>query len=290
MKTISAVLAMAVSAISASASATTARPLISVMDAKQINLTCDAALIRATKTIKELEAKTGDNGFLKSWNDLQIDLENTGNPLGLLASVHTDKAARDASDACVLKLTSLGTDLFQNEKLYKRLTAVVPKNAIDTKLKKDLSEGFEDTGVTLPLDKRARAKAIFEKLEELRQAFDRNVRDDKTRVTFSAEELKGLPADYLSSRKLDDKGGLTLTMEYPDYNPFIQSATNEAARERYFRAFSSRGGTINLSLLDEIATLRRELAGLYGLKVMRIIHYAERWWRTRPRSQNFWRK
>ena len=266
MKIVSAIVAMAVSAVCASVSANTTRPVVTVMDASQINATCDAALARASATIKKLEAKKGDNGFLKSWNDLQIDLENTGNPLGLLASVHTDKAARDASDACVLKLTSLGTDLFQNEKLYKRLSAVAPKNAVDAKLKKDLSEGFEDTGVTLPLDKRARAKAIFEKLEELRQAFDRNVRDDKTRVTFSAEELKGLPADYLSSRKLDDKGGLTLTMEYPDYNPFIQSATNEAARERYFRAFSSRGGTTNLTLLDEIATLRRELAGLYGLK------------------------
>ncbi len=266
MKIVSAIVAMAVSAVCASVSANTARPLVTVMDASQINATCDAALARASATIKKLGAKKGDNGFLKSWNDLQIDLENTGNPLGLMASVHTDKAARDASDACVLKLTSLGTDLFQNEKLYKRLSAVAPKNAVDAKLKKDLSEGFEDTGVTLPLDKRARAKAIFEKLEELRQAFDRNVRDDKTRVTFSAEELKGLPTDYLSSRKLDEKGGLTLTMEYPDYNPFIQSATNEAARERYFRAFSNRGGTINLTLLDEISTLRRELAGLYGLK------------------------
>jgi thimet oligopeptidase len=276
MKTVSTIVAIAVSAICVPVLANTARPLVTVMDAKQISATCDAALKRASATVKKLEAKKGDNGFLKSWNDLQIDLENTGNPLYLLANVHTDKATRDAGDACVLKLTSFGTDLFQNEKLYKRVAAVVPKNAIDAKLKKDLSESFEDTGVTLPLDKRARAKAIFEKLEELRQSFDRNVRDDKTKLTFSAEELKGLPADYLSSRKLDEKGGLTLTLEYPDYNPFIQSATNEAARERYFRAFLSRGGMPNLSLLDEIATLRRELAALYGFK-----SYAERWWRTR---------
>jgi thimet oligopeptidase len=266
MKTVSTIVALAVSAMGASVSANPARPLVTVMDAKQISAACDATLARASVTVKKLEAKKGDNGFLKSWNDLQIDLENTGNPFYLLSSVHTDKATRDAGDACVLKLTSFGTDLFQNEKLYKRVASVVPKNAIDAKLKKDLSESFEDTGVTLPIEKRTRAKAIFEKLEELRQTFDRNVRDDKTKLTFSAEELKGLPADYLSSRKLDEKGGLTLTLEYPDYNPFIQSATNEAARERYFRAFLSRGGVPNLSLLDDIAALRRELAALYGFK------------------------
>ena len=264
MKSVSAFFVMVASMIGMSASASATRPLVTVMDATQISSTCDAALARASETVKKLQAKKGDNGFLKSWNDLQIDLENTGNPLGLMANVHPDKAARDASDACVLKLTSFGTDLFQNEKLYKRVTAVVPKNAIDAKFKKDLIEGFEDTGVTLPIEKRARAKAIFEKLEESRQAFDRTVRDDKTRVTFLAEELKGLPANYLSSRKLDEKGGLSLTLEYPDYNPFMQNATSEAARERYFRAFLSRGGAPNLSLLDEISGLRRELAGLYG--------------------------
>jgi len=264
MKSVSALFVMVASVMGMSASASATRPLVTVMDAAQISSTCDAALARASETVKKLQAKKGDNGFLKSWNDLQIDLENTGNPLGLMANVHPDKAARDASDACVLKLTSFGTDLFQNEKLYKRVTAVVPKNAIDAKFKKDLIEGFEDTGVTLPLEKRARAKAIFEKLEESRQAFDRTVRDDKTRVTFLAEELKGLPADYLSSRKFDEKGGLSLTLEYPDYNPFMQNATSEAARERYFRAFLSRGGAPNLSLLDEISGLRRELAGLYG--------------------------
>ena len=49
----------------------------------------------------------------------------------------------------------------------------MPRNAHQAKLRKDLIEGFEDTGAALPPQKRARAKAIFDKLEELRQAFDR---------------------------------------------------------------------------------------------------------------------
>ncbi len=186
--------------------------------------------------------------------------------MGLLANVHTNKAARDAADACVLRLTTFSTDLFQNEKIYRRVVSVKPKNAIDAKLKKDLLEGFEDTGVTLPTAKRARAKAIFDRLEELRQSFDRNVRDDKTRVVMSEAELQGLPAEYIAARKKDAQGGLTLTLEYPDFNPFMQAAVSDAARERYFRAYMARGGTANLALLDELSTLRRELAGLYGQK------------------------
>jgi thimet oligopeptidase len=242
------------------------RPLVKVMDAKEIAATCDAALSRAAATVKAMEAKVGDHHFLREWNDLQIDLENTGNPIYLLANVHIDKVTRDAGDACTLKLTTFGTDLFQNEKIFKRLQAVKPNGAHAAKLKKDLTEGFEDTGVSLPVDKRARAKAIFEKMEELRQTFDRNVRDAKTRVVVSKEEQAGLPADYLATRKPDDKGAMSLSMEYPDYNPFMQTATNEAARERYYRAFTNRGGEKNLALLDEIAALRKELGGLYGFK------------------------
>lgn len=242
------------------------RPLVKVMNAKEIDAACTSILERAAKTVKAMETKTGDNGMLKAWNDLQIEVEDTANPMGLLANVHTDKAARDAGDACGLKLTTFATDLYQNEKLFKRIEAIKPKDAVEAKLKKDLIEGFEDSGVALPADKRARAKAIFEKMEELRQTYDRNVRDDKTRVVMSKEELKGLPESYIKERKADEKGNVTLTLEYPDYNPFIQNAVSESAREKYFRAFLSRGGTANLAILDEIMTLRRELAGLYGLK------------------------
>jgi thimet oligopeptidase len=242
------------------------RPLVKVMNAKEIDVACTAALNRAADAVKAMQKKSGDNGMLREWNSLQIDLENTANPLGLLANVHTDKGARDAADACGLKLTTFATDLFQNEKLFKRIEAVKPKDAYETKLKKDLVEAFEDTGVTLSPEKRARAKAIFEKLEELRQAFDRNVRDDKTRVTMMAEEMKGLPDAYMKDRKPNDKGAYSLTLEYPDYNPFMQSAVSESAREKYMRAFLSRGGKPNLDVLDEIMALRRELAGLYGLK------------------------
>jgi len=49
------------------------------------------------------------------------------------------------------------------------------------KLKKDLIEGFEDSGVALSPDKRKRAKEIFDRLEVLRQAFDKSVRDDPRR-------------------------------------------------------------------------------------------------------------
>ncbi|MGZ5660188.1 MAG: M3 family metallopeptidase, partial [Usitatibacter sp.] len=168
----------------------------------------------------------------------------------------------------------LGADHFQNEALFARVSAAKPANAHQAKLKKDLVEGFEDSGVALAPGERARAKAIFEKIEELRQSFDRNIRDDPTRVTFTPAEMEGMPEAYLKARTRDATGNYVLGLDYPSYFPFMQGARNEEARRRYYMAKLNEGGEQNLDTLYEIFKLRQELAALYGLPSY--AHYALR--------------
>jgi thimet oligopeptidase len=124
------------------------------------------------------------------------------------------------------------TEFMQHEALYRRFLAVKPATAHARKLKRDLLEEFEDTGVALAPEARARAKAIINRLEALRQEFERNVRDNKTRLAFTPDELRGMPQDYLDKAKRDDKGNYLLGFDYPDYIPFMTNADDEAARER----------------------------------------------------------
>ena len=241
------------------------RPLVPLYDAAQLTRACDDTIARAKKTIAAMDAKHGAGAIFDEWNRLQIDIENAANPIFLLSNVHPDKAVRDAAEPCLQKLTTLGTEIFQDEKLYARVKAAQPATPHQAKLKKDLVEGFEDSGVTLPPDKRKRAKEIFDKLEELRQAFDRDIRDDPTTVTFTPAEMEGMPESYLKTKKKDGQGNYVLRLDYPSYIPFMQNAKSGAARERYYRAKLSEGGAKNLDLLNEIFDLRKELAGLYGL-------------------------
>ena len=243
------------------------RALVPLYDAAGVTKACDGALALARKRVASMAAKRGGDGIFGEWNRLSIGLEDVGDPIYLLGEVHPDKAVRDAAEPCLQKYTAFNTELFQNEKLYARVKAAKPANAHQAKLKKDLIDGFEDSGVALPPERRARAKQIFDKLEELRQAFDRNVRDDPTRVTFSAAEMAGLPEAYLKMQagKRDASGNYVLDLKYPSYIPFMQNAKSEAARKRYYIAKLNEGGPANLELLDEIFKLRKELAGLYEL-------------------------
>ncbi len=253
-----------------------ARPLMPLYDAAGLQKACDTALANARRHAKLMEAKKVSTGVFNEWNQLQIGIEDVLNPVYLLGEVHPDKAVRDAAEPCLTQFTSLSTELFQSEKLFHRVQDAKPGNAHQAKFRKDLLEGFEDNGVTLPPEKRARVKAIFDKLEELRQAFDRNIRDDPTRVTFTPAEMDGMPQAYLKAHegKRDKDGNYVLTLAYPSYFPFLANARNGEARKRYYVAKMREGGEKNLEILSELFSLRREFAGLYGLPSF--AHYALR--------------
>ena len=248
---------------------TAPRPQIPIWNAPDIDKVCGETLSKARGEIAALERLPLSQATLDrvfgTWNRMQILIEDTQGPVEILTNASPDAATRTAGESCLLKINDLATELFQNEKIYAHFQHITPTDRIDRKLKKDVVEGFEDTGVALPPEKRARMKLILQRLEEVRQAFARNIRDNKTRLAFSPEEMKGLPASYLEKARRDDKGNYLLGFEYPEYEPFMANAENEEARRRYYIAFNNRGTPQNLDLLGEAARLNREIASLYGL-------------------------
>ncbi|MGB8337601.1 MAG: M3 family metallopeptidase [Burkholderiales bacterium] len=253
-----------------SLSAHAERITLPVFDEASLNAACDNALAKAKQIAAQIEtiplAQVTTANTLNAWNDLQIALEDAIGPIDLQSNVHPDEKVRTAGEACLLKATTYSTDLYQNAKLYQRVKKMNAETPAQKQLRKDLLEGFEDSGVSLPAKKRARVKQIFDKIEALRQEFDRNVRDNKTKLTFTAEELQGVPAAFLEKQKRDDKGNYLFGFDYPERDAVLNNADNEAVRKRYLIAFTNRGGDKNLALMDEVMRLRRELAGMYGLK------------------------
>jgi thimet oligopeptidase len=261
-------------ALFAALPAESARPQVPLLDADGVTRECESGLARARKALDAMRAKRGPRGIFDGWNRLDILTEETLNPLYLLNSVHPDKAVRDAAEPCLQEYVALQTEIYQDEKLFRRVDAARPSNARQAKLRKDLLEKFEDSGVALPPAKRKRATEIFDRIELLRQEYDKSVNEDPTRVTFTPGEMEGLPEAYLKAQKRDDEGRYVLGLDYPAYIPFMTNARNEAARKRYFVAKLSEGGEKNLERLDEIFRLRKELALLHGLPSF--AHYALR--------------
>ena len=260
---------MIIVALAGAANAAAVRPTIPIYDAASLAEACGTGLADAARLIKRLETmplgNAGSRDLLDRWDRLRIRLEDFEGPVDLTANVSPDAATRSAAEACESKTTRFETELYQNGALYARIKALTARTGPAAKMRKDLLDTFEDNGVALAPDKRARLKAIADRLEEIRQEFDRDIRDNQTRVVFSADEVVGLPRDYLAKAKRDDKGNYLLGFEYPEYLPFMANAENEEARRRYQFAFQNRGTPRNIELLAEAMRLRKEMAGLFGL-------------------------
>ena len=245
------------------------RVTLPILDAVTLEAACRQMLADARAAFDRIAALPLDEvaaaNVLDQWDAIAIALENIEGPIAILNNVHPDKSVRDAADAAVRSLSSFQVEIFQNEDLYRRVQAVSPTAPAETQFRKDLVESFEDTGVTLPPDRRARAKAIADQLTALAQEFARNLRDNQTRMAFAPAEMLGLPEPYLSRQPRDAEGRYLLSFDYPDFNPFMANAESESARRRYYVGYLNRGTPRNLEILDEAVALRREIAALYDL-------------------------
>jgi thimet oligopeptidase len=245
------------------------RPTIPLLTAAEVSERSETALAEARRRLRAIEAVALDSvtpaNVLDAWDGASVILEDAFGPISLLNSVHPDKGVRDAADVALVNESSFITELFQNEQLYERVLRVRPASLAEKQLRKDLLEAFEDSGVSLPPDRRARFKQISERLTELGQDFARHIRENDTRMTFTPEECAGLPQSWLDRVPRDGEGNIVVGFDYPDYVPFMANARDEAARKRYYVANTNRGTPRNLEILDEIVALRKEIAQLYGV-------------------------
>ena len=250
--------------VTAAAIGAPSRPTIPLFDAATISGRCDTELAKARATKKAIEAKKDGNVFA-DWNRLSIQVQDFEHPVYLLQNVATDKPTRDAAQACLEKLLPFETEVAQSVPLYLRVRAVKPRDAIDQTFKQELIEKFEDGGATLPPDKRKRAQEIADEIERLGLQFSKNVNEDPTTVVLTPAEAAGMPDAWLAARKRDTNGNLLLGLDYPTVVPFLQNATNDAARRKVWLAKNREGGEQNLVLLDRALKLRYELAQLHGM-------------------------
>ncbi len=252
----------------AAADAGPVRDLLPVPNAVTLSAACEAALDQARERFARLRAlpmeEVGVASVLEAWDRAEAALEDVTGPAGLMAAVHPDRRVREAADACTLAAAELETELLQDEALYRRVEAVRATGPAASSLRRDLLQDFEDSGVSLPPDRRRRAREIRQRLAALRQEFNRNLRNNRTRLHFSADEIRGLSESYLAKVHRTEDGGIEVGFDYPEYRPFMASADDPAARRRYYVAFTRRGGERNVEILDEVVALRKELAGLYG--------------------------
>jgi len=233
---------------------------------------CLAGLRRAEALRPEIiqhAPRTIDETLVR-YNDLLTAASASNALAGLMSEVHPDEAIRDAARECEQEVARFYSDLALDRDMYETLAAV-DVSAADAETQRFHAHTLRDyrrAGVDKDPAVRARLKQIDEELTKLGQQFSKNISEDVRSIAIDAKEaakrLAGLPADFITAHPPGPDGTIVITTDYPDYNPFLTYADDDALRRDLYVAFRSRGDQQNEAVLRDILALRAEKASLLG--------------------------
>ena len=199
--------------------------------------------------------------------------DNYGNALGMsgfLSYVSTDKKFRDAANDLQMQISQYMVDVATRRDVYKAIREYTDTNPrldpVQAKLVKEMLIGFRNSGMDLNDADLEKFKALNKEKAEYIIKFDKNIQEYKDPLAVTQEQLRGLGEDYIQKLSKTDDGKYLVTLDYPDYVPFMQNADDEQARKELEFKFNRRGGQENVELLEKTLTLRREIARLLGYK------------------------
>src|SRR5262249_51220911 len=136
----------------------------------------------------------------------------------------------------------------------------------ETKRYLDLEiRAFRASGVDKDEETRAKLRALRSDLDAAAQEFLRNVRSNtRTIAVKSADELDGLPPDFIARHKPNADGTITLDTNDADVRPLLTFAKHEDVRKRLYMEWTNVGYPANVDVLQKMVTRRAEIARLLG--------------------------
>ena len=228
------------------------------------------------------DAPTWHNFALKL-EDLDEKVSRAWSQVGHLNAVMNSPELREAYNENLAKLTDFYSDLAQDERLYAKYRTITTSadfaklNQAQQKIIANEVRDFKLGGAELPIEKKARFKAISEELSKLASKFEENVLDTTNEFALFIEdkaELAGIPEDVLETAleaaKADGKAGYKFTLHFPSYLPVLQYADKRELREKLYRTYATRASEFgkpefdNTSIITQLLKLKQEEAQLLG--------------------------
>lgn len=180
------------------------------------------------------------------------------------------------------KLTTHGSDISLNEKLFERIKSVYDNRntmGLDSeqmRLVEKVYKGFERNGANLSAADKEALRELDSELSALTIKFGKNLRTDNgafTVVVDKKADLAGLPQSIIAAAAWEGtsrgmKGKWVFTLDKPSMIPFLQYSENRPLREKLYKGYLERcnndNQNDNKAVIESIANKRLSRANLLG--------------------------
>ncbi len=236
------------------------------LSASEITQLCEQVLNKTDQDFAALEQQTNMatlDSVVGSFDSI-IDGMSPIRHVWHIKAVHPDADIRDAATQCSQKASEFYTRVGLSRGYYDQLSAIDTSELSESEqymLKRSL-ENFKRAGVDRSEDVRKKITALQKEITEIGNEFSKNIREDVRFVMASAEQLTGLPEDYLANHPVNEQGLIKITTDYPDIQPVMTYGENDELRHKLRIASRDRGYPINEKVLKKLITKRHALAKL----------------------------
>ncbi len=188
-----------------------------------------------------------------------------------MAKVHSDADVRAAGVAAGERIAKWGSDLIMRSDLATAIRSYARTDdarSLDGLEARNLDFWLRDlhrAGHDLDDADRERLRELQQRLIELQVAFSSNLDEWDDGIDMTRGDLAGLPDSYVERlERGTSEATFRVSMQYPDYIPFIEEAENRDLRRQMQFKFWNRAAEENTPLLAEAVALREEIADLLG--------------------------
>jgi Zn-dependent oligopeptidase len=190
-----------------------------------------------------------------------------------MVRVHPDEGVRESAQAAEEQLTSWAQALPLRDDLARALrdwSQGSVASSLEGEQRRLLDRWLRDlrrAGHGLPDEVRAEIRSITDRLVVLESTFQRNVDEWSDGIDVSNADLEGMPDTYIARLSPGgEPGTLRISLDYPEYLPFMEGSPRRDLREILATKFASRAVALNRPLLEEALELRRRKATLLGYR------------------------
>jgi len=207
---------------------------------------------------------------IRAFDNATSDFADTLTIPIFLAYVSSDKDIREAAYKTEAAMSQYMVDLFTREDVFDALNAYAgmgdKPGEVEQKLTDKTLLDFKNTGLGLPEEQKKEVKKLMKELIRKQLDFSKNLLAVKDYLAVTEAELKGLPESYKQHLKKTEDGKYKVTMDYPDYLPFMSNAEDGEARRKLESIYNNRCAEENTRLMEDALELRKKIAHILGYK------------------------
>jgi thimet oligopeptidase len=234
------------------------------------------AIAKANAALDQIGAQEPGKVTFKSTvaalDDVTYEASLAANRATLIKETNTNPAMRSAAENAVKAFQDWVVGVDYREDVYKAIKAFAdthPKlTGEDEKLLKETLRDYRRAGLELPPDKRKEVEELRKELSKLGTDFDTNIVKSNAPVMFSKADLDGLPESFFASPGIktgDDVYTVMANVTW-QFNTVQENAKNEATRKQLYVIRETLAKDANVPLLNQMLTLRNEIALRLGYK------------------------